>query len=92
MLGAAQVERPVVAVTLAGDEQRRSDRRQFVRVRLASRAGQLVAYTTGAQDSHLISSLQGATALLIVPEGEGVIRPGDTAQAMLLNDALPWAE
>ncbi|HEY7849696.1 MAG TPA: gephyrin-like molybdotransferase Glp, partial [Ktedonobacterales bacterium] len=41
MLGAAQVERPVVAVTLAGDEQRRSDRRQFVRVRLASRAGQL---------------------------------------------------
>jgi molybdopterin molybdotransferase len=92
MLGAAQVGRPVVAVTLAGDEQRRSDRRQFVRVRLASRAGQLVAYTTGAQDSHLISSLQGATALLIVPEGEGVIRPGDTAQAMLLNDALPWAE
>jgi molybdopterin molybdotransferase len=92
MLGAAQVERPVVAVTLAGDEQRRSDRRQFVRVRLASRAGQLVAHTTGAQDSHLISSLQGATALLIVPEGEGVIRPGDTAQALLLNDALPWGE
>ncbi len=70
----------------------RSDRRHFVRVRLASRAGQLIARATGAQDSHLISSLQGATALLIVPEGEGVIRPGDTAQALLLNDALPWAE
>ncbi len=92
MLGAAQTQRPVIAVTLEGDEQRRSDRRHFVRVRLASRAGQLIARTTGAQDSHLISSLQGATALLIVPEGEGVIRPGDAAQALLLNDALPWAD
>ena len=92
MLGAAQVERPVVTVTLEGDAQRRTDRRQFVRVRLASHAGQLVAHTTGAQDSHLISSLQGASALLIVPEGEGVIRPGETAQALLLNDALPWAD
>ena len=92
MLGAAQVERPTITVTLAGDEQQRTDRRQFVRVRLASDDGQLLAHTTGAQGSHLISSLQGATALLIVPEGEGVIRPGEKAQALLLNDALPWLE
>ncbi|HZC04746.1 MAG TPA: gephyrin-like molybdotransferase Glp [Ktedonobacterales bacterium] len=92
MLGAAQVDRPRITVTLEGDEQRRADRRQFVRVRLASRDGQLIARTTGAQDSHLISSLQGATALLIVPEGEGVIRSGDKAQALLLNDALAWSE
>jgi molybdopterin molybdotransferase len=92
MLGAAQVERPTITVTLAGGEQHRTDRRQFVRVRLASDDGQLVAHTTGAQDSHLITSLQGATALLIVPEGEGVIRPGEKAQALLLNDALPWLE
>ena len=90
MLGAAQVERPLVEVTLEGGEQRRSDRRHFVRVRLTSRAGRLVARATGEQESHLISSLQGATALLIVPEGEGVIREGDLAQALLLNDALPW--
>ncbi len=92
MLGAAHVERPTITVTLAGEEQRRADRRQFVRVRLASDDGQLVAHTTGAQDSHLISSLQGATALLIIPEGEGIIRPGEKAQALLLNDALPWLE
>lgn len=92
MLGAAQVERPLIEVILEDGEQRRSDRRHFVRVRLASRGGRLVARPTGEQESHLISSLQGATALLIVPEGEGVIRAGDTAQALLLNDAMPWAE
>lgn len=92
MLGAAQVERPMIDVVLDGDEQRRAERRHFVRVRLASRGGTLVARATGGQDSHLISSLQGATALLIVPEGEGVIRSGEVCQALLLNDALPWAE
>lgn len=92
MLGAAQIERPLITVTLEGDDQRRSDRRHFVRVRLTSREGRLIARATGEQESHLISSLQGATALLIVPEGEGVIRSGDLAQALLLNDALPWGE
>ncbi len=92
MLGAAQVERPLIDVVLEGEEQRRADRRHFVRVRLASRGGTLIARATGEQESHLISSLQGATALLIVPEGEGVIRSGEVAQALLLNDALPWAE
>ncbi len=90
MLGATQVERPTITVTLEGSDQRRSDRRHFVRVRLASRDGRLVARATGEQESHLISSLQGATALLIVPEGDGIIRSGEQAQALLLNDALPW--
>jgi molybdopterin molybdotransferase len=90
MLGAANVERPEVAVIYEGHDLRRGDRRQFVRVRLASREGRLVARDTGEQESHLISSLQGSTALLIAPEGEGVIRAGDMARALLLNDALPW--
>ncbi len=90
MLGASSVERPEVEVVYEGDDLRRGDRRQYVRVRLASRGGRLVARDTGEQESHLISSLQGATALLIAPEGEGVIRAGETARALLLNDALPW--
>ncbi len=90
MLGAAQVERPEVEVVYEGRDLRRGDRRQYVRVRLASRGGRLVARDTGEQESHLISSLQGATALLIAPEGEGVIRAGELARALLLNDALPW--
>lgn len=92
MLGAAQVQRPQIVVIYEGADQSRSERRHFIRVRLASRDGTLLARPTGAQGSHLISSLQGATALLIVPEGEGMLRSGEHAQAMLLNDALPWDE
>ena len=92
LLGCAQVERPQIEVVLAESvgEIARSDRRHFVRARLASRDGLLMAHTTGAQDSHLISSLQGATALLVIGEGEGIVRAGDHVQALLLNDALPW--
>jgi len=92
LLGCAQVERPQIEVVLDESigEIARSDRRHFVRARLSSRGGMLLAHTTGAQESHLISSLQGATALLVIAEGEGVMRAGDHVQALLLNDALPW--
>ncbi len=90
MLGARHILRPHVTVVLRGDDIGRGDRRQYVRARLASEDGTLVARTTGAQDSHLLSSLRGATALLVIAEGEGVVRDGDHVEALLLNDALPW--
>ncbi len=92
MLGAAQVERPQIEVVYEGEDIPMGDRRHFVRARLATRGATLVARSTGAQDSHLISSLQGATALLVIPEGEGAIHAGDLVPALLLNDALPWGE
>lgn len=90
MQGARRVERPLVEVVYHGEDLARADRRHFVRVRLDAERGTLVATTTGAQGSHLISSLQGASALLVVYEGEGVVRSGDVVPALLLNDALPW--
>jgi molybdopterin biosynthesis enzyme len=52
----------------------------------------LEARQTGSQDSHLISSLQGASAFLVIAEGEGVVSAGEMVPALLLNDALPWGE
>ncbi|HET9979330.1 MAG TPA: gephyrin-like molybdotransferase Glp [Ktedonobacterales bacterium] len=90
MLGAAQVERPVVDVVLAGEAIQRADRRQFVRARLSSEQATLVAHPTGAQGSHIISSLRGATALLVIFEGTGYVHAGEHVPALLLNDELPW--
>lgn len=92
MLGCAQIERPLVHAKLMGSTIARGDRRHFVRVRLSARQGVLEARQTGAQDSHLISSLQGASAYLVIAEGEGIVAEGETVPALLLNDALPWDE
>jgi molybdopterin biosynthesis enzyme len=59
-------------------------------VRLSSHEGILEARQTGRQDSHLISSLQGASAYLVIAEGEGKVDEGEMVPALLLNDALPW--
>lgn len=91
MLGARSVLRPTVEVVLEGPAIPRGDRRHFVRVHLRGDGGRLVALPTGNQGSHLISSLQGASALLVVEEGEGAVQPGSLAPALLLNDAMPWS-
>jgi molybdopterin molybdotransferase len=90
MLGAVTWERPNLDVVYAGEPLERADRRHFVRARLDSRGGKLVAVPTGEQGSHLLTSLRGATALLVVMEGEGLVQPGEILPALLLNDALPW--
>jgi molybdopterin molybdotransferase len=90
MLGSSRVERPLVEVVLAGEDIPRGDRRHYVRARLESEKGTLAAYPTGAQGSHIISSLRGATAYVVIAEGEGVVHAGEHVQALLLNDALPW--
>ncbi len=63
-------------------------RRHYVRAHVAWHDGRFIARTTGNQGSHIMTSLLNANALVIVPEGGIVIRPGDTAQAMMLD----WPE
>ena len=77
-------------MVLAGEDIARGDRRHYVRARLESEKGTLTAYPTGAQGSHIISSLRGATTYVVIEEGEGCVEVGEHVQALLLNDALPW--
>jgi molybdopterin molybdotransferase len=93
LLGSSRLDRPMLEVELEGEAIERADRRHFVRAQLRSRGGTLVAAPTGSQASHRIASLLGATALLVVMEGEGTVKIGDHLPALLLNDAgMPWGE
>jgi molybdopterin molybdotransferase len=92
MLGAATVFRPKIQVTLDGQDIEQGDREHYVRVRLRAEDGVLRAQPTGDQRSHIITSLRGASAYLIIGIGEGVVRAGDRVPALLLNDELPWGD
>jgi molybdopterin molybdotransferase len=85
MLGCSELLRPEIEVELGGEALERGERRHYVRARLASRGGRLVATPTGPQGSHLITSLLGASALIVVAEGEGFVRPGEHMPALLLD-------
>jgi molybdopterin molybdotransferase len=64
---------------------RNPDRSEAVRVALAHEDGALRASPTGAQGSHVITSLLSADALAIVPAGEGVLEAGSVVTVELIR-------
>lgn len=92
MLGAMSVFRPKIEAILDGPDIEQSDRDHYVRVRLRAEDGVLHARPTGDQRSHIITSLRGASAYLVIAIGEGVVRRGERVPALLLNDGLPWGD
>jgi molybdopterin molybdotransferase len=91
MLGAAEIDRPLLEVELGGEGIARGDRRHYVRAYLTARDGRLIATPTGEQGSHRIASLLGAGALLVIHEGEGVVAPGALVPALSLCGPLAAA-
>lgn len=88
MLGHTRLQRPMIEVVVEDGVSERVQRRHYVRAHVEWRDGRYVAHTTGNQGSNILTSLLGANAFVVVPEGGTVIRPGGTAQAMMLD----WPE
>lgn len=88
MLGHTRLQRPMIEVVVEDGASERVQRRHYVRAHVEWRDGRYVARTTGNQGSNILTSLLGANAFVVVPEGGTVIRPGETAQAMMLD----WPE
>ncbi len=76
-LQGAEGRRRLEAEAVLGEDVRRNPRReQAVRVRLHREGGRTLAFTTGAQGSHILTSLLGADALAMIPTGEGTLPKG----------------
>ena len=88
MMGHTRLFKPQIDVVVEDGVSDRAMRRHYVRARVEWQNGQFVAYTTGNQGSHILTSLLNANALVIVPEGGVEVHPGDTAKAMMLD----WSE
>src|SRR5579884_1418082 len=88
MQGHTRLVRPQIEVVVEDGVQDRAMRRHYVRAHVEWRDGRFVARTTGNQGSNITTSLLNANAFLIIPEGGTEVRPGDTAQAMMLD----WPE
>jgi molybdopterin molybdotransferase len=70
--GASHPARAVLTESVPRNPQRE----QAIRVRLAHTGGEVRATPTGAQESHMITSLIGADALAMIPAGEGEMPAG----------------
>jgi molybdopterin molybdotransferase len=80
--------RQLVPVNVEDGAHGGGSRRNYVRALVRWEADGWHAVTTGAQESHLLSSTVAANALIVVPEGSGDLAPGSRAMALLLD----WPE
>jgi molybdopterin molybdotransferase len=77
MLRAPAPAPPHPAAVLGAELPRNPRRTQAVRVSLSDGPGGVTALPTGAQGSHILSSLLAADALGMIPIGDGVVAAGD---------------
>jgi molybdopterin molybdotransferase len=78
LLGGPAPRPPRPDAQLGVDVRRNPRRDQAMRVRLEFPDGPALAFPTGAQGSHILTSLLGADALGIIPAGEGRLPAGTT--------------
>ena len=76
LAGASEPLPPRVRARLTAPVALSEKREQAIRCRLAPADDGLTAEPTGAQGSHRISSMLGANALALVPQGSGELRAG----------------
>jgi molybdopterin molybdotransferase len=84
--GRRDVHRPTVVARAAEPLHAPANKRGYLRVRLTREGAGWTARPTGAQGSHLISSIAQADGLAIVPEAVTEVRVGDEVRVMLLVD------
>ncbi|MFZ0089877.1 MAG: gephyrin-like molybdotransferase Glp [Solirubrobacteraceae bacterium] len=74
--GAPAARPPRFEARLGMDVRRNPAREQAVRVRLQPDGGDVLAFPTGAQGSHILTSLLGADALAMIAAGDGAATAG----------------
>jgi molybdopterin molybdotransferase len=84
--GRRDVHRPTVVARAIEPLTAPPHKRGYLRVRLARDGAAWTVRPTGAQGSHLITSIAQADGLAVVPEAVTEVRVGDEVRVMLLVD------
>lgn len=86
MQGFVNVNRPKMRAVLATDQNKKQDRRYYLRGRVrADGEGGYIAELTGSQSSALLTAAHEGNALLILPEGIAPIAAGTTIDCLMLD-------
>jgi molybdopterin molybdotransferase len=85
MLGVEPINRPIVRARLDGELTSPLGKRSYARAQLSVSKGVYTVRPIGGSGSHLIASLAGANALVVVPEKDTKIASGASVNVMLLE-------
>jgi molybdopterin molybdotransferase len=85
MMGHTKLFRPMVEAIMDEDFRKKKGRKNFIRVVLSSKDGEIHASPAGDQGSGILRSMVLANGLAIIPEETAEIRKGGKVQAYLLR-------
>lgn len=85
MMGHTKIFRPMVEAIMDEDLRKKKGRRNFIRVALSLKDGEIHASLTGDQGSGILRSMVLANGLAIISEDTAEIRRGGKIQAYLLR-------
>jgi molybdopterin molybdotransferase len=85
MAGRRDLFRPWLRAVLADAVRRQPGRVEFMRVRLESREGELVAHLTGPQGSGVLSSLTRADGYVLLPADREFLEAGSSVLCQLMT-------
>jgi molybdopterin molybdotransferase len=85
MLGATDLDKPVIEATLTEEIRSKDERRHYVRVHVQRVAGSYQASLTGAQGSGILKSMVSANGLAIIPEDWTCASAGSRVKVMLFD-------
>ncbi|NWG01847.1 MAG: molybdopterin molybdotransferase MoeA [Syntrophaceae bacterium] len=85
MMGHRQLLRPTIQATLKEEIKKKAGRRYFVRGTVSFEKDQYFVTTTGEQGSGILRSMVKANGLIVVPEDQEIVRPGEKVRVQLLD-------
>lgn len=91
MAGRQETRRLAVSGELTAPIRHRAGRREFVRAAVRVSGERVMVTATGAQSSGMLTSMQGANALVVVPEAGEDLPAGAVVTVLLLGTSVPGA-
>lgn len=85
MMGYHQLFRPVVEATLKEEIRKTAGRRYFIRGAVSIEKNEYFVTTTGEQGSGILRSMVRANGLIVIPEGQEMVRAGEKVNVQLLD-------
>ena len=84
MMGRNKINRFTVQARLMEQIRKEDGKRHFVRGVLREEKDEFIVQTTGVQPSNVLTSISKANCLIIIPEEQSTVNPGDIVQVELL--------
>ena len=85
MQGISPAIRPFTRVALAEPVRKRAERVQFERVQVRSEQGRLVAFSSGDQNTGILSTMVRANGIAVLPAERDRFEAGDEVEVLLLD-------